>query len=67
MKKEPPTKPSSPLVALNIFLSVVLGLMAGVALAFFVEYLDVSIKTVDEVENISTCLCWRLFRNSHVR
>lgn len=47
---EPPTKPSSPLVVLNIFLSVVLGLMAGVALAFFVEYLDVSIKTVDEVE-----------------
>lgn len=47
---EPPIKPSSPLVVLNIFLSVVLGLMAGVALAFFVEYLDVSIKTVDEVE-----------------
>ena len=37
-------------MVLNIFLSVVLGLMAGVALAFFVEYLDVSIKTVDEVE-----------------
>jgi len=47
---EPPQRPSSPLVVLNIFLSVVLGLLAGVGLAFFVEYLDVSIKTVDEVE-----------------
>ena len=47
---EPPERPSSPLVVLNIFLSVVLGLLAGTGLAFFVEYLDVSIKTVDEVE-----------------
>ena len=47
---EPPNRPSSPLVVLNIFLSVVLGLLAGTGLAFFVEYLDVSIKTVDEVE-----------------
>ena len=37
-------------MVLNIFLSVVLGLLAGIGLAFFVEYLDVSIKTVDEVE-----------------
>ena len=47
---EEPDRPSSPLVVLNIFLSVVLGLLAGTGLAFFVEYLDVSIKTVDEVE-----------------
>ena len=47
---EAPDRPSSPLVVLNIFLSVVLGLLAGTGLAFFVEYLDVSIKTVDEVE-----------------
>jgi len=47
---EPPSRPSSPLVVLNIFLSVILGLLAGTGLAFFVEYLDVSIKTVDEVE-----------------
>ena len=46
----PPQRPSSPLVFLNILLSVVLGFLAGIALAFFVEYLDVSIKTVDEVE-----------------
>jgi capsular exopolysaccharide synthesis family protein len=46
----PPQRPSSPLVFLNILLSVVLGFLAGIGLAFFVEYLDVSIKTVDEVE-----------------
>jgi len=47
---EPPVKPSSPLVVLNIVLSVILGILAGIGLAFFVEYLDVSLKTVDEVE-----------------
>lgn len=47
---EPPERPSSPIVPLNIVLSVVLGLLAGIGLAFFVEYLDVSLKTVDEVE-----------------
>ena len=47
---EAPERPSSPIIPLNIILSVVLGLLAGVGLAFFVEYLDVSLKTVDEVE-----------------
>ncbi len=47
---EAPKSPSSPIVPMNILLSVVLGILAGVGLAFFVEYLDVSLKTVDEVE-----------------
>lgn len=47
---EAPKRPSSPIVPLNILLSVVFGVLAGVGLAFFVEYLDVSLKTVDEVE-----------------
>jgi capsular exopolysaccharide synthesis family protein len=47
---EPPQLPSSPIVPLNIILSIIFGLLAGVGLAFFVEYLDVSVKTVDEVE-----------------
>ena len=41
---------AEPLVVLNIVLSVSLGLLAGIGVAFFVEYLDVSLKTVDEVE-----------------
>ncbi len=42
--------PDSPNFPLNIVVSVVLGLGAGVGLAFFVEYLDTSVKTLDEVE-----------------
>lgn len=47
---EPPSRPSSPNIPINILLSTILGVLAGVGLAFFVEYLDVSLKTVDEVE-----------------
>jgi capsular exopolysaccharide synthesis family protein len=35
---------------LNIILSVVIGLASGVGLAYFIEYLDTSVKTVDDVE-----------------
>jgi capsular exopolysaccharide synthesis family protein len=47
---EPPMRPISPKLYLNIVLSIVLGLMAGIALAYFIEYLDTSVKTVDDVE-----------------
>ena len=47
---EPPTRPVSPNLFLNLFLSLVLGLAAGVGLAYFIEYLDTSVKTVDDVE-----------------
>jgi capsular exopolysaccharide synthesis family protein len=36
--------------ALNIGLGVVIGLIVGVGLAFFIEYLDTSVKTIDDVE-----------------
>lgn len=42
--------PVSPNFALNVTLSVVAGLFFGVVLAFFVEYLDTTVKTVDDVE-----------------
>ncbi len=42
--------PVSPNFALNITLSVVAGLFFGVVLAFFVEYLDTTIKSVEDVE-----------------
>lgn len=47
---EPPQRPVSPNLFLNLFLSIVLGLSAGVGLAFFIEYLDTSVKTVDDIE-----------------
>jgi capsular exopolysaccharide synthesis family protein len=46
----PASSPVSPKYALNILLSLVIGLFAGVGLAYFIEYLDTSVKTVDEVE-----------------
>ncbi len=49
---EPPPRnaPVSPNFMLNIILSFVIGLVAGVGLAYFIEYLDTSVKTVDDVE-----------------
>lgn len=45
-----PHTPAKPRVRLNLLLGVVVGLFASVGLAFFLEYLDTSIKTPDEVE-----------------
>ena len=44
--------PVSPNIVLNIILSLLLGLTAGIGLAYFIEYLDTSIKTVDDVERL---------------
>jgi len=42
--------PVSPNLFLNILIGIVAGIVAGIGLAFFLEYLDTSIKTVDDVE-----------------
>jgi len=42
--------PARPKVWLNIALGVVVGLVFGVGLAFFIEYLDTSVKTMEDVE-----------------
>ncbi len=49
---EVPTSPSSPNVTLNMGVGVLAGLLAGIALAFFIEYLDTSVKTMDDVESM---------------
>ena len=49
-KAVPGTKPVRPNKPLNIILGVVIGLVVGVGLAFFIEYLDTSVKTIDDVE-----------------
>ena len=46
---EVPTRPSSPRIFLNLALSVLTGLGLGIGLALFFEYLDKSIKTVEEM------------------
>jgi polysaccharide biosynthesis transport protein len=47
---EPGESPVKPNKTLNIILGVIIGLIMGVGLAFFIEYLDTSVKTIDEVE-----------------
>lgn len=47
---EPGVRPVRPNVPLNIALGVVVGLLMGFGLAFFIEYLDTSVKTIDDVE-----------------
>jgi capsular exopolysaccharide synthesis family protein len=47
---EPGLRPVRPNIPLNITLGVIVGLVVGVGLAFFIEYLDTSVKTIDDVE-----------------
>jgi capsular exopolysaccharide synthesis family protein len=43
-------KPARPNKKLNIGLGIGIGLLIGIGLAFFIEYLDTSVKTIDDVE-----------------
>ena len=47
---QPGEHPVKPNKTLNIVLGVVIGLIMGISLAFFIEYLDTSVKTIEEVE-----------------
>ncbi|MBM4286560.1 MAG: polysaccharide biosynthesis tyrosine autokinase [Deltaproteobacteria bacterium] len=49
---EPPIKPFKPRKMLNMALGVLIGLIGGVAAALLAEYLDDSIKTIEEVERV---------------
>ena len=50
-KAPPLDDPVKPNVPLNVALSVIFGLAAGVALAYFIEYLDTSVKTIEDIES----------------
>jgi capsular exopolysaccharide synthesis family protein len=49
---EPASYPVRPRVGLNLTLGALVGLVVGIGLAFFIEYLDTSVKTMDDVENL---------------
>ncbi len=49
---ELPTGPYKPNKGLNLLLAVVVGLFLGVGLAFFFEYLDNTVKTPEDVEQL---------------
>jgi succinoglycan biosynthesis transport protein ExoP len=46
----PPSSPSKPNRLLNIIIGVIVGLTVGTGLAYFIEYLDTSVKTIDDLE-----------------
>lgn len=46
----PADAPVSPRYMLNIIASIFAGLALGIGMAYFIEYLDTSVKTVDDVE-----------------
>jgi uncharacterized protein involved in exopolysaccharide biosynthesis len=48
---EPPLKPVSPKVLLNLILGVFLGAFGGLGLAFFMEYLDDSLEKPEDAES----------------
>jgi len=49
---ELPTNPFKPNKQLNLLLAAVVGLFLGVGLAFFFEYLDNTVKTPEDVEQL---------------
>jgi capsular exopolysaccharide synthesis family protein len=49
-KALPGIRPVKPNKFLNIMLGSIAGVLLGVGLAFFIEYLDTSVKTIDDVE-----------------
>ena len=49
-RAEPAGRPSSPNVAFYLVVAFIVGLGMGVGLAFFLEYLDTSVKTLADVE-----------------
>jgi capsular exopolysaccharide synthesis family protein len=46
----PPNGPSRPRRLMNVLIGVVVGLTVGTSLAYFIEYLDTSVKTIDDLE-----------------
>jgi capsular exopolysaccharide synthesis family protein len=46
----PVLQPVSPKILIIIPFGIIVGLLVGVSLAFFIEYLDTSVKTIDDVE-----------------
>jgi len=49
-RAEPGKSPVKPNKTVNIVLGLIFGLVMGIGLAFFIEYLDTSVKTIDDVE-----------------
>ena len=49
---EPAQFPSKPRVKINMFMGIAAGIILGVSLAFFLEYIDTSVRTMDDVTKL---------------
>lgn len=49
-KAEVPTSPAKPNKMRNVLLGIIVGLIGGIGLAFFIEYLDNTVKSPEEIE-----------------
>lgn len=50
-KAQTPEFPDKPKKKINLLLGIIVGLFGGFGLAFFIEYLDNTVKSAEEVEN----------------
>ena len=51
-RAEPPVVPVRPKKWLNVAVAVLAGLLGAAGLAFFVEYLDITVKSEDDIEGL---------------
>jgi capsular exopolysaccharide synthesis family protein len=51
-RAEPPEYPTKPNKTLNMAVSIVAGLFVGIGVAFLIEYLDTSVKTMADAETL---------------
>lgn len=51
-KAEVPKKPVKPKLLLNMFLAVTVGLVGGSGLGFFIDYLDTTIKSPEDIKDV---------------
>ncbi len=51
-RAEVPEKPAKPNLALNMVLAIMVGLVMGTGLGFFIDYLDMTIKSPNDIREI---------------
>jgi capsular exopolysaccharide synthesis family protein len=51
-RAEAPQKPSKPSLILNMVLAVMVGLVMGIGLGFFIDYLDMTVKSPQDIRDV---------------
>ena len=48
-----PTTPSSPNKVRNLEIGLILGILIGIGIVFLIEYLDTTVKSIEDVEQLT--------------